>query len=83
MLKFAFLLDLKSEVIVNAKPKRKFKSLRSALEKIKIHCKNSDLSANKRLKPVNVNSTTKVYGQVSNSNVLFAVFADANLGSKR
>ena len=83
MLKFAFLLDLKSKVIVNAKPKRKFKQVRSALELIKEHCQKSDLGSNQRINPVNVNATTKVYGQVNNQGILFAVFADVSQGSKR
>ena len=83
MLKFAFLLDLKSEVIVNAKPKRIFKSVREALELIKTYSKNSELTSNQRLNPIKVNPTTKVYGQVNDSKILFAVFADVSLGSKR
>ena len=83
MLKFVFLLDLQSSVILNAKPKRKVKKVKKALERLKEYARESDLSPNSRLKPVKVNSVVNIYGQVNEKNVLFGVFADSSQGSIR
>ena len=83
MLKFAFLLDVQTGNVVNAKPEKKKRKLEKALDVVRQSCIDNSLIPFQRIEPIKVNSSTNIYGQVNEKLILIAVFADPNYGSTR
>ena len=83
MLKFAFLLDIQTGNIINAKPEKKQKKLERALDMVRESCNQNSLVPHQRIRPIKVNATTNIYGQVNEKLILIAVFAASNTGSVR
>ena len=83
MLKFAFLLDIQTGVIINSKPDKTLKKLENVMEMVKKTVTQNSLVPHQRIVPIKVNATTSIYGQVNDKMILFGVFAASNSVSKR
>ena len=83
MIKFVFILDVKSGKVINSKPMRKRKKVEAAIDRVIESCVDSSLVPQQRIEPIRVNATTNIYGQVNDKYILISVFADVSLGSTR